>query len=89
MHRDIVNQVILQHLDNDTKHIIKTIVDHIDHHPDLKQERELLNSILAMGECTSAITLAFYMPILQVFPIVARALLLLDSILVHINLAVT
>lgn len=61
--RDAVRQDIQQHLDwldTDIKQLVKSINDHIDHHPDLKQKRELLNSIPGIGERTSAIILAFY-----------------------------
>lgn len=61
--RDAVRDDIQQHLDwldADIKQLVETINDHIDHHPDLKQKRELLNSIPGIGERTSAIILAFY-----------------------------
>jgi transposase len=61
--RDAVRQDIQQHLewlDTDIKQLVKTINDHIDDHPDLKQKRELLDSIPGIGERTSAIILAFY-----------------------------
>ena len=61
--RDAVRQDIQQHLDwldTDIKQLVKSINDHIDHHPDLKQKRSLLNSIPGIGERTSAIILAFY-----------------------------
>ncbi|WP_051906553.1 IS110 family transposase [Methylomarinum vadi] len=40
--------------------MIDAINDHIDHHPGLKQQRDLLDSIPDIGERTSAIILAFY-----------------------------
>lgn len=61
--RDAVRQDIQQHLDwldDDIKQLIKAINNHIDHHPNLKQKRELLDSIPGIGERTSAIILAFY-----------------------------
>ncbi len=61
--RDAVNNDIQQHLDwldNAIQQLVKTINVHIDKHPDLKQKRELLDSIPGIGERTSAIILAFY-----------------------------
>ncbi len=61
--RDAVRDDIQQHLDwldADIQQLVETINDHIDHHPDLKQKRELLNSIPGIGERTSAVILAFY-----------------------------
>lgn len=61
--REAVRGDIQQHLDwLDTaiRQLIDVINDHIDHHPDLKQQRELLDSIPGIGERTSAIILAFY-----------------------------
>lgn len=61
--RDAVHQDIQQHLewlDTDIRQLVKTINDHINNHPDLKQKRELLDSIPGIGERTSAIILAFY-----------------------------
>lgn len=61
--RDAVHQDIQHHiawLDNAIKQLIKAIDEHIDRHPDLKQKRDLLNSIPGIGERTSAIMLAFY-----------------------------
>lgn len=61
--RQAVREDIQQHLDwLDTaiRQLIESINDHIDHHPDLKQQRELLDSIPGIGERTSAIILAFY-----------------------------
>lgn len=61
--RDAVRNDIQQHLDwldADIKQLIKAINDHIDNHPDLKQKRDLLNSIPGIGERTSAIILAYY-----------------------------
>jgi transposase len=39
---------------------LQTINDHIDHHPNLKEKRELLNNIPGIGERTSAVILALY-----------------------------
>jgi transposase len=47
-------------LDTDIKRLVKDINAHIDQHPDLKQKRDLLNSIPGIGERTCAIILAFY-----------------------------
>jgi transposase len=61
--RDAVRDDIQQHLDwldADIKQLVETINDHIDHHPNLKEKRELLNSIPGIGERTSAVILAFY-----------------------------
>jgi transposase len=61
--RDAVQDDIQQHLDwldNAIKQLIKTINEHIDNHPDLKQKRALLDTIPGIGERTSAIMLAFY-----------------------------
>ncbi|MGR9117474.1 MAG: IS110 family transposase [Gammaproteobacteria bacterium] len=61
--RDAVHADIQQHLDwldNAIKQLVKTINEHIDQHPDLKQKRELLDSIPGIGERTSAVVLAFY-----------------------------
>jgi transposase len=61
--RDAVHDGIQQHLDwldNAIKQLVKTINEHIDQHPDLKQKRDLLDSIPGIGERTSAIILAFY-----------------------------
>jgi len=61
--RDAVRQDIQQHLewlDTDIRQLVKTLNDHINNHPDLKQKRELLDSIPGIGERTSAIILAFY-----------------------------
>jgi len=61
--RDAVHQDIQQHLDwldADIKQLIKSINEHIDHHLDLKQKRDLLDSIPGIGERTNAIILAFY-----------------------------
>lgn len=61
--RKAVREDIQQHLDwldSAIRQLIDSINDHIDHHPDLKQQRELLDSIPGIGERTSAIILAFY-----------------------------
>jgi len=61
--RDAVQNDIQQHLDwldNAIQQLVKTINEHIDKYPDLKQKRELLDSIPGIGERTSAIILAFY-----------------------------
>jgi transposase len=60
---DAVQDDIQQHLDwldNAIQQLVKTINEHIDQHPDLKQKRALLDSIPGIGERTSAIILAFY-----------------------------
>lgn len=53
-------QLHLNWLDKAIRQLIESINDHIEHHPDLKQQRELLDSIPGIGERTSAIILAFY-----------------------------
>ncbi|MGZ0078136.1 IS110 family transposase [Methylomonas sp. TEB] len=61
--REAVREDIQQHLnwlDTAIQQLIDAINDHIDRHPDLKQQRELLDSIPGIGERTSAIILAFY-----------------------------
>jgi len=61
--REAVRKDIQQHLnwlDTAIQQLIDSINDHIDLHPDLKQQRELLDSIPGIGERTSAIILAFY-----------------------------
>jgi len=61
--REAVREDIQQHLnwlDADIQQLIDAINEHIDGHPDLKQQRELLDSIPGIGERTSAIILAFY-----------------------------
>jgi transposase len=61
--REAVRDDIQQHLDWLDKavgQLIDAINDHIGHHPVLKQQRELLDSIPGIGERTSAIILAFY-----------------------------
>lgn len=49
----------LQWLDKEIQSLIKTIRAHIDSHPDLRQKRDLLDSIPGLGERTIAILLAF------------------------------
>lgn len=49
----------LEWLDKEIKALAKTIRDHIDSHPDLKQKRDLLDSIPGLGERTIAVLLAF------------------------------
>lgn len=61
--RDVVRLDIQQHLDwldANIKQLVKTINEHIDQQPDLKQKRDLLDSIPGIGERTIAIILAFY-----------------------------
>jgi transposase len=61
--RDAVHDDIQQHLDwldNAIKQLIKAIEEHIGRHSDLKQKRDLLDSIPGIGERTIAIILAFY-----------------------------
>jgi transposase len=50
----------LDWLDNETKALIKAIKNHIDSHPNLKQQRDLLDSVPGLGERTIATLLAFY-----------------------------
>ncbi len=49
----------LNWLDKEIQALIKTIRDHIDSHPDLKQKRDLLDSIPGLGERTIPVLLAF------------------------------
>jgi len=49
----------LDWLDKEIQALIKAIRDHIDSHPDLKQKRDLLDSIPGLGERTIAVLLAF------------------------------
>lgn len=49
----------LDWLDKEIKVLIKTIREHIDAHPDLRQKRDLLDSIPGLGERTIAVLLAF------------------------------
>ena len=60
--RESVKQGIEKHLDwldKEIQALSKTIRDHIDSHPDLKQKRDLLDSIPGLGERTIAVLLAF------------------------------
>jgi transposase len=56
---DIVNHI--QWLDDEIKALRKKIRDHIDGDPNLKNKRELLDSIPGVGESTIALLLAFNM----------------------------
>lgn len=61
--RDAVRDNIQHHLtwlDAEIKQLAKAISAHIDHHPDLKQQRDLLDTIPGLGERTIAIILAYY-----------------------------
>ena len=61
--RDAVYDNIQSHLDwldKDIEQMIKAINDHIKQHPNLQQQRELLESIPGVGERTIAVILAFY-----------------------------
>lgn len=61
--RDAVRGNIQHHLawlDAEIKHLAKAINAHIDNHPDLKQQRDLLDTIPGLGERTVAIILAYY-----------------------------
>jgi transposase len=49
----------LKWLDEEIQTLIKAIRDHIDSHPDIKQKRDLLDSIPGLGERTIAVLLAF------------------------------
>jgi len=53
-------QAHLDWLDKQIKQLIDTINEHVDQHPNLKQQRELLDSIPGIGERTTAVILAFY-----------------------------
>lgn len=50
----------LDWLDNEIKGLIQAIKNHIDTHPNLKQQRDLLDTIPGLGERTIATLLAFY-----------------------------
>jgi transposase len=61
--RDAVRDNIQHHLawlDAEIKHLAKAINAHIDNHPGLKQQRDLLDTIPGLGERTIAIILAYY-----------------------------
>lgn len=61
--REAVRSNIQDHLnwlDVEIKHLAQAIKAHIDNHPGLKQQRDLLDSIPGLGERTIAIILAFY-----------------------------
>lgn len=61
--RDAVYDNIQTHLDwldEQIKQLINSINKHIDQHPNLKQQRDLLDSIPGIGERTTAVILAFY-----------------------------
>lgn len=45
---------VLRHLDEEISRVLRQINDHIDRHPDLKRQHELLMSIPGIGEMTSA-----------------------------------
>jgi transposase len=60
--REAVRTGIAEHLDwldEQIKTLVKTIRQHIDHDPDMKGKRELLDSIPGVGEHTIALLLAF------------------------------
>jgi len=50
----------LNWLDTEIKHLVQAINSHIDNHPNLKEQRDLLDTIPGLGERTIAIILAFY-----------------------------
>lgn len=56
LHDDITAH--LDFLKQQRKALLKQIQDHIDHHPGLKQQRDLIASIPGMGEKTAAVILA-------------------------------
>lgn len=61
--REAVRADIQLHLDwlgTAIQQLIEAINDHIDRHPDLKRQRDLLDTIPGLGERTIAIILAFY-----------------------------
>ena len=61
--RDAVYDNIQAHLDwldDQIKQLINRINNHIDQHPNLKQQSDLLDSIPGIGERTIAVILAFY-----------------------------
>ena len=61
--RDVVKDNIQHHLASlgaEIKHLAKAIKAHIDNHPRLKQQRDLLDTIPGLGERTVAIILAYY-----------------------------
>lgn len=63
---DVANAVVeadiarhIEWLDEQIKHVMKLIRDHIDNDPDLKNKRDLLESIPGLGERTTATLLGF------------------------------
>lgn len=50
----------LQWLEDEIKNLIKTINDHMDSDPDLRDKRDLLDSIPGVGDRTIAVLLAFF-----------------------------
>lgn len=62
--RESVEELIV-HLSEQIKRTQALIREHIDNHPDLKRQRELLDSIPAIGETTAAALLAEVPDILQ------------------------
>lgn len=53
-------QTHLDWLDQEIKRVIQAIRDHIDAHPGLKDQRDLLDSVPGLGERTIAVLLAFF-----------------------------
>lgn len=61
--RDAVREGIKAHLvwlDEQIAELVRQINEHIDHDPDLRDKRQLLESIPGVGERTVAVILAFY-----------------------------
>ena len=56
-------EAILAGIEKQIEVVRKQIKAHIDDHPDLKTQKELLLSILGMGDNTAAILLAFLSPL--------------------------
>lgn len=51
-------EAVLAHLDAQIAHVAQLIRQHLDHHPGLRAERDLLTTIPGIGEATAAILIA-------------------------------
>jgi transposase len=52
------SQAVIQHLQEQIQHTLGLIHDHIDRYPDLKRQRELLDSIPGIGDLTASYLIA-------------------------------